>query len=77
MTARLIDARAAGELLGVPHTWLLRQARRDAVPHVRLGRYIRFDADELLAWVRNRQRGRRIFSDIHRAALARRQPPRA
>ena len=39
----LIDAKAAGELLGVPHTWLLRQARADAVPHIRLGHYVRFE----------------------------------
>ena len=57
MTARLIDAKQAGELLGVPHTWLLRQARQDAVPHVRLGHYVRFDGDELLAWARSRSRG--------------------
>jgi hypothetical protein len=57
MTSPLIDAKTAGELLGVPHTWLLREARRDAVPHVRLGRYVRFDADQLLAWARNRARG--------------------
>ena len=57
MTAPLIDAKAAGELLGVPPTWLLREARRDAVPHIRLGRYVRFDPDQLLAWVSNRMRG--------------------
>jgi hypothetical protein len=57
VTAPLLDAKAAGELLGVPHTWLLREARRDAVPHVRLGRYVRFDADQLLAWLQNRARG--------------------
>jgi hypothetical protein len=57
MGDQLIDAKAAGELLSVPHTWLLRQARRDAIPHVRLGRYVRFDADQLLAWARNRARG--------------------
>lgn len=57
MTSPLIDARAAGERLGVPHTWLLREARRDAVPHVRLGRYVRFDPDQLLAWAHNRARG--------------------
>ena len=78
MTDRaLIDAKAAGELLGVPHTWLLRQARRDAVPHIRLGHYVRFDADELLAWARNRRRDRRIFNSTQIAALARRTPPRA
>lgn len=53
----LIDAKGAGELLGVPHTWILRQARRDAIPHVRLGHYVRFDAVQLLAWSRNRARG--------------------
>jgi excisionase family DNA binding protein len=53
----LIDARAAGDLLGVPYTWVLRQARADRIPHVRLGRYVRFDADQLLAWARNRARG--------------------
>jgi hypothetical protein len=54
---RLIDAKAAGELLDVPHTWLLRQARADAIPHVRLGHYVRFEPDELLAWARRRRRG--------------------
>jgi excisionase family DNA binding protein len=53
----LIDARAAGELLGVPHTWILEQARHDRIPHIRLGRYVRFEAETLLDWARNRQRG--------------------
>ncbi len=44
VTERLIDAKAAGELLSVPHTWVLEQARHDRIPHVRLGRYVRFDA---------------------------------
>lgn len=57
MTAPLIAAKAAGELLGVPHTWILRQARADQIPHVRLGHYVRFDADQLLEWARNRARG--------------------
>jgi hypothetical protein len=59
MTAPLIDARQAGELLGVPHTWLLRQARTDQVPHIRLGHYVRFDGEQLLAWARARARGPR------------------
>lgn len=42
----------AGDLLSVPPTWLLAQARQGRVPHVRLGRYVRFDRDELLKWVR-------------------------
>jgi hypothetical protein len=52
-----IDAKAAGELLGVPPSWVLRQARADAIPHTRLGHYVRFFPDELLAWARSRRRG--------------------
>jgi excisionase family DNA binding protein len=48
----LIDAKAAGELLGVPHTWLLAQARADRIPHHRLGHYVRFNVDDLAHWLR-------------------------
>ena len=54
---RLIDAEAAGEMLGVPKSWMLREARRDRVPHVRLGRYVRFDPDTLDAWWKSRLQG--------------------
>jgi excisionase family DNA binding protein len=54
---RLLDAKEAGALLNVPHTWVLAEARRDRIPHLRLGRYVRFDRDELLTWARARQRG--------------------
>jgi excisionase family DNA binding protein len=57
VSAPLLDATGAAELLGVPRTWVLAQARADRIPHIRLGRYVRFDADELLAWARARQRG--------------------
>ena len=50
MSAALIDADAAGELLAVPPAWLMRAARRGQVPHIKLGRYTRFDRDRLLAW---------------------------
>jgi excisionase family DNA binding protein len=53
----LIDAAAAGELLHVPASWVLAQARAERIPHVRLGRYVRFDADELEAWWQTRRRG--------------------
>ena len=40
MTARLLDAKQAGDLLGVPATWLLAQARGGKVPHVKLGKLL-------------------------------------
>ncbi len=55
--APLIDAKAAGRLLGVPHTWLLAQARAGRIPHHRLGHYVRFDVDDLHRWLKETRSG--------------------
>lgn len=54
---RLIDAREAAALLNVPDTWVLAEARARRIPHVRLGRYVRFDSNVLRAWWLSRTRG--------------------
>jgi excisionase family DNA binding protein len=46
-----MDAADAAELLRVPSTWLLMAARDGRVPHHRIGRYVRFDLDELRTWL--------------------------
>jgi len=53
----LIDAEAAAGLLGVPPSWVLAQARAGRIPHVRLGRYVRFEPEQLEAWWQARRRG--------------------
>jgi predicted DNA-binding transcriptional regulator AlpA len=53
----LIDAKAAGALLGVPPSWVLAEARGNRVPRVRLGRYVRFRRETLLHWVNEREQG--------------------
>ena len=40
----LLNAERAAALLSVPATWVLAEARANRVPHVRLGRYVRFEA---------------------------------
>ena len=52
MTA-LLDQHGAAELLGVPASWIMREARADRLPHVRIGRYYRFCPDELEHWWRS------------------------
>ncbi len=59
MSRPLLNAEEAGLLLGVPKTWVLAEARADRIPHVRLGRYVRFDAAALEDWWRLRTRGPR------------------
>jgi excisionase family DNA binding protein len=53
----LFTAAEAAELLSVPASWILAEARADRIPYVPLGLYRRFDADELEAWWRDRARG--------------------
>lgn len=48
----LIDAKEAGEMLGVPASWVLAQARARRIPHHRLGHYVRFDREELQRWLK-------------------------
>jgi excisionase family DNA binding protein len=55
--APLLDSKAAAALLNVPASWVLAEARADRIPHVRLGRYVRFDAAELRNWWQGRRRG--------------------
>jgi hypothetical protein len=65
----LLDADQAAARLGLfgrdgkpLRTWVLAEARADRIPHVRLGRYVRFDEDELAAWAAQRRRGPRYRS---------------
>jgi excisionase family DNA binding protein len=55
--APLLTAAQASTLLGVPASWLLGEARASRVPFVRLGKYVRFDRADLLAWVAERKQG--------------------
>jgi excisionase family DNA binding protein len=57
VTGPLLDAKGAADLLSVPASWILAEARADRIPHIRLGRYVRFDADQLHEWCQSRGRG--------------------
>lgn len=39
----LLDAEHAGRALDVPPSWLLQRAREGRVPHIKIGKYVRFD----------------------------------
>lgn len=54
---RLLDDVGAAELLNVPKSWVGEAARAGRLPHVKLGRYRRFDRGELLAWVEQQKAG--------------------
>jgi excisionase family DNA binding protein len=54
---RLLTAAEVGELLQVNSRWVLDAARRNAIPHIRLGRYVRFRRVDLEAWLLEQRRG--------------------
>lgn len=45
----LLTPADAAQLLAVDATWLLRQAREGRIPHIRLGKYVRFNANAIVA----------------------------
>ena len=53
----LLVADEVAELLAVPASWIRAATRTGALPHVRLGRYIRYQRPAVLAWIED-QRGK-------------------
>lgn len=56
----LLDAGQAAELLNVPKSWVLAEARAARIPHIRLGRYVRFQGSQLQSWWQEREQGPRV-----------------
>ena len=52
----LLAIEEAARLLQVKISWLYERTRTNAVPHLKLGKYLRFDEDDLLTWVRQFRR---------------------
>lgn len=48
--------------LGVSTSWVYERTRRNAIPHVDVGRFLRFDADEIEAWLRSGDSGLQLGS---------------
>jgi excisionase family DNA binding protein len=61
VSGRLLDASEVADRLSVPKSWVLESARSGALPCVRLGRYVRFDENDVRAWLEScKQPGRPI-----------------
>lgn len=48
---RLLEAGEVAELLSVPKSWVRQRTREERIPHIKLGRYRRYQRHEILAWV--------------------------
>jgi excisionase family DNA binding protein len=53
----LLTADDVAELMRVTRAWVYAETRRDALPHLRLGRYVRYRRSAIEAWMRTIERG--------------------
>jgi excisionase family DNA binding protein len=63
---RLLTAKEVGELLQLNTSWVLDAARRNAIPHIRLGRYVRFRPVDIETWLSDQRRGPNAASEKRR-----------
>ena len=59
MTNRLLKPQELATLLGVPISFVYdrtRQNAADPIPHFKLGKYVRFDIDQVQEWLADRVR---------------------
>jgi excisionase family DNA binding protein len=63
---RLLTAEEVAERLAVPVSWVYEHTRSGAMPSITLGRYRRYDADDVDAWLASCKRpGRPIRFRTH------------
>lgn len=62
----LLDATAAADLLAVRPSWIYEAVRAGRLPHVKIGRHIRFLRSDLESWVATRRVGATTRSPVQR-----------
>jgi excisionase family DNA binding protein len=56
MSSRLLTAKEVAELLAVPESWVREATREGRIPHLRLGRYRRYQPAAIDAWLAENRR---------------------
>jgi excisionase family DNA binding protein len=53
--SQLLVAEEVAHLLSVPVSWVREATRAGRLPHIRLGRYVRYESESLTAWLGDQQ----------------------
>jgi excisionase family DNA binding protein len=59
--SRLLEADDIASYLGMRTDWVYREVRAGRLPHIRLGRAVRFRQESIDAWLESRERGTSSF----------------
>ncbi len=57
VTEKLLGIKEISEATGLPLSWLYTQAAAGRIPHLKLGKYLRFRISEVQAWLEAHRRG--------------------
>jgi len=63
MEKRLLSVAETAELLGISQSFLYKLAESESIPHIRLGRAIRFDIRQIDVWLEGIKSGEIDSSD--------------
>ena len=55
--SRLLEAEDVANYLGMRTDWVYREVRAGRLPHIRLGRTVRFRRESIDQWLETRERG--------------------
>jgi len=57
MPHKLVGVNELAETLSVPISWIYSRTRikgEDRIPHIRAGKYVRFDVDAVMDWLKRK-----------------------
>lgn len=57
MNNRLVGVNEMAKILSIPSSWIYSRTRIKGdgkIPHIRCGKYVRFDIDEVLDWLQKK-----------------------
>ena len=60
IVVRLVNVEEMARILGVPTSWLYQRTRLNAIPCVRIGKYVRFKPAEVLASFQTAERSSEV-----------------
>ena len=57
MNNKLLSVSELAQFLNVPKSWVYDRTYRDAIPHFKIGRLVRFDLEQVLGWLDDKKKG--------------------
>jgi excisionase family DNA binding protein len=58
MSGQLLTAEQVAEMFAVKVSWVREQTRKGRIPHLKLGRYVRYRREAIEEWIRDNETGK-------------------